>query len=365
MHSSKKLKKHISRRILSKKLITNKNTKKKRYIYTFGYYNGNREITNSKTLEHIKKLRIPPNYKDVHISLVPTDSIQAIGIDDKGRKQYIYNPTFVIEKQNEKYNNMVNLGSQIEQITKDINPLILSADKTENEIGIIIYMLIYCNIRIGNIKYANLYGTYGATTLQRKHITIYPRQINIEFIGKKNVINKSVVYITAENKHFAKALKALLHNKKSDDYIFSVNSKAVASWLEKYDKTIKPKLFRTWFANVYFLDKIRRIIDGPDEVEHKELDKVCLGKNPSKLLRLCFDYVAERLNNSATISKKSYVDFEILNFFTQSPHTFVKYMKNNKTLSTHVLLLKMLKKIRHISPNNKNDKSSISSFNST
>lgn len=343
--SSNKLKTHITRRILTKKLTKNKKTQKKRYIYTFGYYKNNKEIKNEKTLKHIKSLRIPPNYNNVYISLVPTEKVQAVGIDEKGRKQYIYNPVFVMEKQNEKYNNMINLGVQIEKIKNDITPLINSTDSSNNQIGLIIYMLIYCNIRIGNLKYTNLYGTYGATTLQRKHISITTKQIDIEFIGKKNVVNKSTIIITNENKNVVKLVKKLIHNKKSDDYIFSITPKNVAEWLEKYDKNIKPKLFRTWFANIYFLEKIRDIINTSQK---KELDKVCLGKNPTKLLKSCFDYVAVRLNNSSNISKKSYVDFEILNAFTISPITFIKYIKQNNRLTIHELLIKLLRKIRNV-----------------
>ena len=47
-----------------------------------------------KTTNHC----IPPSYKKVKISSNQT-KVQVIGIDDLGRKQYIYNPKFIEEQQ--------------------------------------------------------------------------------------------------------------------------------------------------------------------------------------------------------------------------------------------------------------------------
>ena len=46
---------------------------------------------NKRTLKRIKSLRIPPSYKKIKISNKANDKVQAIGQDEIGRKQYIYN----------------------------------------------------------------------------------------------------------------------------------------------------------------------------------------------------------------------------------------------------------------------------------
>ena len=57
---------------------------------TFTYYNTRGEkITDEDKLTRIKSLGIPPAWESVWISPRKKGHIQATGIDEKGRKQYI------------------------------------------------------------------------------------------------------------------------------------------------------------------------------------------------------------------------------------------------------------------------------------
>ena len=62
--------------------------------FTYRGANG-RRITNTKTLERIRSLVIPPAWTDVWIAASENAHIQATGIDDAGRKQYLYHPSGV------------------------------------------------------------------------------------------------------------------------------------------------------------------------------------------------------------------------------------------------------------------------------
>ena len=59
-----------------------------------------------ENLERINKLKIPPNWVNVQISLDYTSKIQVIGFDNKNRKQYIYHPLWNIFSNNVKFNNI-------------------------------------------------------------------------------------------------------------------------------------------------------------------------------------------------------------------------------------------------------------------
>ncbi|RYZ54375.1 MAG: DNA topoisomerase IB, partial [Chitinophagaceae bacterium] len=58
----------------------------------FAYFDGDTVVTDEDTLERIKKLAIPPAWKEVWICKKPNGHIQATGQDVKGRKQYRYHP---------------------------------------------------------------------------------------------------------------------------------------------------------------------------------------------------------------------------------------------------------------------------------
>ena len=52
----------------------------------------NKVVTDKNLIERLNKLYIPPAYKDLIVAKSESNKIQIIGSDDKGRRQYIYNP---------------------------------------------------------------------------------------------------------------------------------------------------------------------------------------------------------------------------------------------------------------------------------
>ena len=63
----------------------------------------NSKVTDSKILDRIKKLAIPPAWADVWISPKSTSHLQATGIDQAGRKQYRYHHEWSKSRNENKY----------------------------------------------------------------------------------------------------------------------------------------------------------------------------------------------------------------------------------------------------------------------
>src|SRR3977135_4719142 len=62
-----------------------------------------RAVAERAQLERIDALRIPPAWRDVHISTDPKAAIQVWGFDDRGRKQYKYHRRAVEKGELRKY----------------------------------------------------------------------------------------------------------------------------------------------------------------------------------------------------------------------------------------------------------------------
>ena len=62
-----------------------------------------RVISDSAKLEQFNALRIPPAWRDVHISTDPKAAIQVWGFDARGRKQYKYHRRAVEKGELRKY----------------------------------------------------------------------------------------------------------------------------------------------------------------------------------------------------------------------------------------------------------------------
>ena len=361
----------------SKKIIIRKKGKttykvkngKSSPVYLFQYIDNknNKYIKDKSEIERIESLRIPPAYQDVIISKKNTDKVQAIGTDDKGRKQYIYNPKFIQDNQDNKYKNIIKLGYQIEKIKRNIRETLLEALKKEynqwvqpqTNIAIIVFLLDSCNFRIGNIKYLNLYKSYGASTLKGGHIKMKNGKAHISFIGKKGVFNSSIVNNSIANKVF----KILKKVKSKDDILFPhqnsneipITPEQVSDFLKEYDENIVPKMFRTWYANYYFLEKIRTDIKNNNEFlvnmlnlgsDYNKMKKRNnnakenqFQKYKNKYINQCCDYIAERLHNTSNISKKSYLDHQLADYFFKNTTKFLETIKNNRRISNHQLLI--------------------------
>ena len=60
-------------------------------------------------------MRIPPAWNKVVVNKDPSAKVQAIGIDEKGRSQFIYSKEHKDNSKTAKYNRVNKLGSQLKQ----------------------------------------------------------------------------------------------------------------------------------------------------------------------------------------------------------------------------------------------------------
>ena len=365
-------------------------------MYTFKYYKNGKEIKDEKTLKRIISLAIPPAYTNVKISENANYKLQAVGYDNKGRKQYIYHPKFIQNKQSEKYENIAKLGKYIDNIDKTMWKIINANyqkriqdwDYPNVNIALIIYLISRCNFSIGNMKYLKLYNSHGALTLKKKHIisvksTNELNEIKIEFIGKKGVVNTSIISAgKSVTNNESKIIKMFSKIKNSgsigqNDFIFKnstndgvMNINQINIFLQSFDPDITPKMFRTWYANYYFLEKVCIDYSSDHELlyeiignyncrknsEIKKTDKLKIEKRidnkKKKYIKECCEYIASKLHNTASISKKSYIDAELIDFFCNNPLKFfqiISHSKCNKEL-THKqknnLLVKTMEKLK-------------------
>src|SRR5690606_18931305 len=58
----------------------------------YSYKEDGKKVNDKDTLDRINKLVIPPGWENVRICKLPKGHLQAVGRDEKGRKQYIYHP---------------------------------------------------------------------------------------------------------------------------------------------------------------------------------------------------------------------------------------------------------------------------------
>src|SRR5216683_3772822 len=87
----------------------------------FSYqHSDGRSITDEKTLARIRRLRIPPAWREVRIARGESSPLQAVGVDKKGRTQYLYHPRFRAQREEEKFQRVVEFGESLPKLRRRV-----------------------------------------------------------------------------------------------------------------------------------------------------------------------------------------------------------------------------------------------------
>ena len=154
----------------------------------------------------IRKLAIPPAWRQVQIADTPSEKVQARGKDASGKLQAIYHPDYRQKKQDQKkFDRILKFGSHLprlrRQIEKDMKRRGLPKPKV---VATCIAIIDETYFRVGNQSSAGN-NHHGLTTLRSKHIDIHGNKIEFEFTGKSGQQHYRVV----EDAELAKILRQL------------------------------------------------------------------------------------------------------------------------------------------------------------
>jgi DNA topoisomerase-1 len=273
----------------------------------FRYVDGNgRRITDPAQIERIEKLAIPPAWRDIEISPSARAKLQATGYDKAGRKQYLYHPDFRAAQEQAKYDKLIRFADKLPELRA---ALAVDLDKDgldrERVTAIALRLINLGWFRVGNERYVRESGTYGITTLTRRHVTVRGNRITLAFRGK----HKVQVRTTLVDDELAASMRELLATQKGGRvFRFRVDGgprcNLTSRHLNEYVKEhmgpdFTAKDFRTWggtlLAAIGFAE--RAVRDGFPETATDEKRSV------AAVMR----GVAQHLGNTPAVCKASYV----------------------------------------------------------
>lgn len=292
-----------------------------------------RAITDKTILSYVKKLVIPPNYKNTIIFYDPnkTPKILYQGYDTKNRLQRIYSQEWNLAAARRKYCELLNFAEQIPNITEATKKGIVEQEHTKNKmISMIIRLVLVCYFRIGNSKYQELYGSFGAINILKRHVVFVKDKgkeyVHISFNGKKGIVNTCDVFDSI----LINELKKLLKMRENDQSVFLWNDNGVLTpisaievnqWLKEFDPILTSKNFRTYESNTALIGALRNY-EGPDQLTPTVRKKILNG---------ALEAISKRLNNTTNILKKNYTQAGLIHMFTKEPSKYMDYFENKKT----------------------------------
>jgi len=274
---------------------------------SFRYIDGRgREIRDPATIERIERLAIPPAWKDVWIASRPRSKLQATGFDKAGRKQYIYHPDYRADQDRAKYERLIRFGERLPALRAAMVKHLDNDELDRDRVCAIALRLIDLGwFRVGSDRHTRTSGTFGVTTLRKRHVSVRRNRVRLCFVGK----GRTEVRTSLVDDELADAIRELLavpggsrlFRYERDGELRDLTSRTLNEYVKTHlGPEFTAKDFRTWggtlLAAIAFAE---RGLDGKAAV--------------TAVMRT----VAARLGNTPAVCRQSYVAPVVVDAYLQ------------------------------------------------
>jgi DNA topoisomerase IB len=140
----------------------------------FAYLNPDgSKVDDLEVLGRINELVIPPAWTGVWISPYPGGHIQATGVDQKGRKQYLYHPKWRQRRDQAKFDDMLRFARSLPAMRERVDEDLRSGDLSREQVlACAVRLLDKGFFRIGSEDYAVTNESYGLATMHKAHVKL-------------------------------------------------------------------------------------------------------------------------------------------------------------------------------------------------
>jgi len=156
-----------------------------------------RRLTSRDTIARIEAMRIPPAWRDVHISPDPKRKIQAWGYDQKDRKQYIYSSEHVEKRDRRKWNRVLRVAQALPTLREITNQHLRRKHLDREKVhATVVRLICRAYMRAGSERYATTNGTFGITTLKKSHVEVRGNSLIFSYRGKRSKAQRQFIAAT-------------------------------------------------------------------------------------------------------------------------------------------------------------------------
>lgn len=258
-----------------------------------------RAVRDLRVLTRIDVLRVPPAWRDVHIAPDARRSVQAWGYDARGRKQYRYNRKAVERRELRKYHRVRQLAKSLPRIRQMLRTESHRRELTRDVVCAIALRLISESLfRPGSERYAKENGSFGITTLRKKHIELTRDAAVFSYPGKSSkhqrqrIVNPELVKLVTR---VYRTPGPRLFRYRDRDRWCDLDARTLMAYLRAKIGPFAVKDFRTWGGTLRAATVLAELGTPRSQTEAK--------RNVALAMRL----VSAELGNTPAICRSSYV----------------------------------------------------------
>ncbi len=262
-------------------------------------------IADREVIERIRELAIPPAWEDVWICPHPNGHIQATGIDDAGRKQYLYHPQWRENRDREKFAEMERFARALPAMRERTGADLAKRGLVrERVLACAVRLLDLGFFRIGSERYTEEHETFGLSTLRRKHVEVRAGIASFRYSAKGSIVHDQEI----ADPLLVPTIKAL-KDRDGGGYDLLAYRRGRSGWadvkaaeINDYLKHVtgadySAKDFRTWNATVLAAVELAANGQGAET-------KTARKRRATEATKR----VAEYLSNTPAVCRRAYID---------------------------------------------------------
>jgi DNA topoisomerase-1 len=275
---------------------------------------GGSTVDDASVRERIDTLAIPPAWTDVWIAPHPNNHIQATGVDEAGRRQYIYHSYWREKKDKAKFDRALLLSDALPNARRKVTVDLRGDGYTRTRVLAGAFRMLDTGaLRIGSERYAQTNGSHGLSTLLCAHARVSGSTVTLKFPGKSGqewsseITDVDLAALLASLKRRGPTARLLAY--KDEGEWHPLGAEEINDYLRlRTGGEFSAKDFRTLRGTIAAAVSLAK--HGPE--------KTRTGR--TRALAQAMRDAADVLGNTASIAKKSYVDPRVVDKYRRG-HT--------------------------------------------
>jgi DNA topoisomerase-1 len=268
--------------------------------------------------ERIAELSIPPAWREVWICMDPLGHLQATGLDEAGRKQYLYHERWRAHRDRQKFDSMLAFGKALPRLRRRVAGELarpagdgagrLAAEDLSRDLVLAcaVRLLDVGFFRIGSDGYAERNESYGLTTMLREHVTVSEHELVFDFPAKsgqrrvQEIADAQALAVVAALKRRRGGVQLLAYREPGG--WTELHAQDVNAYLKRHmGASFTAKDFRTWNATV--LAAVALAAGTRERASRAARERA---------VREAVTTVAAYLGNTPAVCRASYIDPRVI-----------------------------------------------------
>lgn len=234
-------------------------------------------------------IKVPPAWTDVQVTDDRDAALVVVGIDSKGRSQYVYNRDHMEAQAVKKFDRVQALRDELPKLDEA-----LAQDADTDPAAAAVLLMRHLGLRPGSDADTGAEKkAFGATNMEVRHVSVSGKTVTFEFVGKKGVDIK----ITSDNPEVVAIVKKYMKGKEPGDKLFGTNQAKANAYLKSKIGDFKVKDLRTQVGTYYAYSLVAAM--DPQPSTPAEIKKA---------IKEVAEKVSDLLGNTPSVALTSYIN---------------------------------------------------------